>query len=119
MITRGDVQRVVEAFLLEETLYWFLHPIERVQTVQAIDQWDGYHWMWTRQLAQDGDWTSLKRYMDTMGETYLRKSMEQLIQLASPRLYQTYWPAPSCPDGADPHQDVDDDGAIAKTDEVS
>ena len=97
--------------------------------MQAIDQWDGYHWMWTRQLAQDGDWTrqlaqdgdwtSLKRYMDTMGEKYLRESMEQLIQSASPRLYRTYWSTPSCPDSADPHQDVDDDGAIVKTDEVS
>ena len=72
------------------------------QTVQGIDQWDGYHWMLTSQLAQDGDWTSLKRYMDTMGETYSRESMEHLIQSASLRLYQTYWPTPSCPDGADP-----------------
>ena len=37
MITRGDVQRVVDAFILEETLYWFLHSIERVQTMQAVD----------------------------------------------------------------------------------
>ena len=44
MITRGDVQRVVDAFILEETLYWWLHPIERVNTVRAIDAWDGYHW---------------------------------------------------------------------------
>ena len=28
MITRSDVQRVVDAFILEETLYWWLHPIE-------------------------------------------------------------------------------------------
>ena len=32
MITRGDVQRVIDAFILEETLYWWLHPIERVNT---------------------------------------------------------------------------------------
>ena len=70
MIKRGDVQRVVDAYILKETLYWFLYPIERAQTVQAIDQWDRYHWMLTRQLAQEGDWTSLKGYMDTMGETY-------------------------------------------------
>ena len=29
MITRGDVQRVIDAFILEETLYWWVHPIER------------------------------------------------------------------------------------------
>ena len=44
MITRGDVQRVVDAFLLEETLYWWVHPIEQVNTVQ-VDAWDGYHWL--------------------------------------------------------------------------
>ena len=37
MITRGDVQRVIDAFILEETLYWWLHPIERVNTVRGID----------------------------------------------------------------------------------
>ena len=30
MITRGDVHRVIDAFLFEETLYWWLHQIERV-----------------------------------------------------------------------------------------
>ena len=40
MITRGDVQRVIDAFILEETLYWWLHPIERVNTVRDIDAWD-------------------------------------------------------------------------------
>lgn len=82
MITHGDVQRVIDAFILEETLYWFLHPIERVQTVRGIDGWDGYHWMLTWQMAQDGDWVSLKSYMDTMGETCLREYMEHLIQSA-------------------------------------
>ena len=37
MITRGDVQRVIDAFILEETLYWWLHPIERVNTVRGVD----------------------------------------------------------------------------------
>ena len=116
MITRGAVQRVVDAFLLEETLYWWSHPIERVNTVQGIDAWDGYHWLVARQLAQDQDWVSLKHYMDTMGETYLRETMERLIQFESPRLYREYWTA--CPaadndddDGAPPP----DDPAFAKT----
>ena len=72
MITRGDVQRVIDAFILEETLYWWLHPMERVQTVRGIDVWDGYHWTLARKMAQDGEWVSLKAYMDTLGETYLR-----------------------------------------------
>ena len=88
MITRGDVQRVVDAFLLEETVYWCVHPIERVNTVQGIDAGDGYHWLLARQLAQDQDWVSFKHYMDTMGETYLRETMERLIQSESPRLYR-------------------------------
>ena len=87
MITRDDVQRVIDAFILEETLYWWLHPIERVNTVRGIDAWDRYHWTLARQMAQDEDWVSLKAYMDTLSETYLRERMEDLIQFASPRLY--------------------------------
>ena len=64
MITRGDVQRVIEAFILKESLYWRLHPIERVQTVRGNDAWDGSHWTLARQLAQDREWMSLKAYMD-------------------------------------------------------
>ena len=76
MITRGDVQRVINAFILEETLYWWLHSIELVKTVRGIDASDGYHWLLARQMAQDQDWVSLKTYMDTLGETYLRETME-------------------------------------------
>ena len=39
MITRGDVQRVMDAFILEETLNWWFHPIERVQTVRGMAAW--------------------------------------------------------------------------------
>ena len=67
IITRGDVQRVIDAFILGETLYWWLHPIERVQTVRGIDAWDGYHWTLSRQMAQDEEWVSIKKYMDTSG----------------------------------------------------
>jgi len=95
MITRGDVQRVMDAFILEVTLYWWLHPIERVNTGRGVDAWDGYHWTLARQLAQDKDWVSLKTYMDTMSETYLRETIEGLIQFESPRLYHEYWTA--CP----------------------
>ena len=58
MITRGDVQRVMDAFILEETLYWWLYPIQRVQTVQGMDAWDGYHWTLAPQLEQGEDWVS-------------------------------------------------------------
>ena len=102
MITRGDVQRVIDAFIFEESLYWWLHPIERVQTVRGIDAWDGYHWTLARQLAQDGEWVSLKAYMDTMGETYLREYMEHLVQSASPQLYHDYWTA--CLEEDDPRE---------------
>ena len=110
MITRSDVQRVVDAFLLEETLYWWEHPIERVNTVRGIDAWDGYHWLVARQLAQDQDWVSLKHYMDSMSETYLRETMERLIQFESPRLYREYWTV--CPVA----DNDDDDGALPPDD---
>jgi len=106
MITRGVVQRVLEAFILEETLYWWEHPIERINTVRGMDAWDGYHWMWARQLAQDQAWVELKNFMETMSETYLREAMECLIQLASPRLYHKYWSKCPFPDVED---QVDDD----------
>ena len=118
MITRSDVQRVIDAFILEETLYWWEHPIERVNTVRGVDAWNGYHWMWTRQMAQDQDWVALKTYMDTMGETYLRESMEHLIQLASPRLYHEYWSECPTPDVEEDDDDVPshDRPTFAKTD---
>ena len=34
-------------------------------------------------------WEDLKHHIDTMGEMYLREQMQTLIQLNSPRLYQT------------------------------
>ena len=119
MITRADVQRVVDAFILEETLYWWEHPIERVNTVQGIDAWDGYHWLVARQLAQDQDWVSLKHYMDSIGETYLRETMEGLIQSESPRLYREYWTACPLADNDDDSAPPPDDPAFAKTGGVS
>ena len=114
MITQSDVQRIVDAFILEETLYWWEHPIERVNTVQGIDAWDGYHWLMARQLAQDQDWVSLKQYMDSMSETYLRETMERLIQCESPRLYREYWTTCPVADGDD-NDSAPDDPAFAKT----
>ena len=116
MITRADVQRVVDAFILEETLYWWTNPIERVNTVRGIDAWDGYHWLVARQLAQDQDWVSLKHYMDSIGETYLRETMERLIQFESPRLYREYWTAcPLVDNDDDDSAPPPDDPAFAKT----
>ena len=121
MITRSDVQRVIEAFLVEESWYWWIHPLERVNTVQGVDAWDGYHWLVARQLAQDQDWVALKQYMDTMGETHLRERMEQMIQIESPRLYREYWttcPATDDDDAADSERPPDDP-AFVKTAEGS
>ena len=118
MITRGDVQRVTDAFVIEETLYWWSHPIERVNTVQGVDAWDGYHWLIARQLAQDQDWVALKQYMDTMQETHLRETMEQLIQFESPRLYREYWTAcPAADDDALPPDSCEDWTACPATDD--
>jgi len=117
MITRGDVQRVIDAFILEETLYWWEHPIERINTVRGVDAWNGYHWTWARQLAQDRAWGVLKNYMETMGETYLREAMEYLIQLASPRLYREYWSTCPTPDVEEEEDDESDvHPTFAKTD---
>ena len=42
--------------------------------------------------------------MDTMSETYLRETMEGLIQFESPRLYQEYWTA--CPAAEEEEDDA-------------
>ena len=82
-----------------------------------IDAWDGYHWLVARQLAQDQDWVSLKHYMDTMGETHLRETIEGLIQSESPRLYREYWTAcPVADNDDDDSAPPPDDPAFAKTD---
>ena len=114
MITRGDVQSVTDAFILEETLYWWLHPIERVQTVRGMDALDWYHWTLARQLAQDEDWVSLKAYMDALGETYLRENMEYLVQSESPRLYHVYWTACQAEEGEEEDPPTNDP-AFVKT----
>ena len=44
MITRRDVDSVRNLFGAQEAIYWVMHPIERVQTVQQIDEWNGYFW---------------------------------------------------------------------------
>ena len=65
-------------------------------------------------MAQDEDWVSLKAYMDTLGETYLRESMEYLVQSASPPLYHEYWTA--CPAEEDEEEDPPpNDSAFVKT----
>ena len=51
--------------------------------------------------------------MDTLGETYLRESMEYLVQSASPRLYHEYWTA--CPAEEDEEDSPPNDPAFVKT----
>ena len=114
MVTHSDVQRVKDAFILKEILYWWFYPIERVQNVRGIVAWDGYHWTLARQMAQDGNWESLKASMDTMGETYLRQSMEHLVQSASRRLYHDYWTACLAEDENNPREQPNDH-AFVKT----
>ena len=55
--------------------------------------------------------------MDSMNETYLRETMEGLIQSESPRLYREYWAV--CPDGDDDSAPPPDDPAFAKMGEAS
>lgn len=87
MITRSDHQRVFEAFVMEECLYFLQHPLEMFFQVP----WDGVHWHHVVELARQTRWSDLKQYMDTMGVTYLREEMELVIETASPRLYREYW----------------------------
>ena len=50
-------------------------------------------WVSLDEGASVSSTTSLKNYIEWMGETYLREHMQLIVQLASPRLYQTLWGA--------------------------
>ena len=89
MITRQDSRQVYEAFAKAKVLYMSQHPWE----IFDQDKWDGSHWKQAVQLAQQQAWEAMKHYIEWMGETYLREHMQLIVQLASPRLYQTLWGA--------------------------
>ena len=90
MLTRRDVQRVLNALIEQEWFYWKEHKEEWMQ--QGADPvWDGYHWHVVRCLVQTKRWEDLKQYIEGMGETYLREHMQTVIQLQSRRLYQQLW----------------------------
>ena len=48
-------------------------------------------WVSLDEGASVGSTTSLKNYIEWMGETYLTEHMQLIVQLASPRLYHTLW----------------------------
>ena len=88
MITRRDVDSVRNLFGAQEAIYWVMHPIERVQTVQQIDEWNGYFWTMACNKINEAD----KRgdFICSIFETHLRDQMEELLQSASKRLFEEY-----------------------------
>ena len=92
MLTRRDVQNVLNALLEQEWSYWKDHKEEWIrQCVDPAVLWDGYHWHSVRCLVQAKMWEDLKHHIKGMGETHLREQIQTLIQLNTPRLYQTLW----------------------------
>ena len=71
-----------------------MHPIERVQTVQQIDEWDSYFWTMAcnkiNEADKRGDWTLFFDFICSIFETHLRDEMEELLQSASKRLFEEY-----------------------------
>ena len=88
MITRRDVESVRNLFGAQEAIYWAMHPIERVHTVQQLDEWDGYFWTMACNKINEAD----KRgdFICSIFETHLRDQMEELLQSASKRLFEEY-----------------------------
>ena len=88
MITRRDVDSVRNLFGAQEAIYWAMHPIERVHTVQQLDEWDGYFWTMACNKINEAD----KRgdFICSIFETHLRDQMEELLQSASKRLFEEY-----------------------------
>ena len=86
MITGTD-NNVFELLAKRATDYLTAHPNE----IFWDNRWDGWHWKHVVYCASKKDWHALKGYTESMGETYLRESIEYIIRQASPRLYLEYW----------------------------
>ena len=93
MITRQDSRQVYEAFAKAKVLHMSQHPWKMFDQ----DQWDGSHWTQVVQLAQQQACDAMKHYIEWMGQTCLREHMQFIVQLASPRLYQTLCGANDAP----------------------
>ena len=92
MILRGDVQKVLHALLEKEWSYWKDHKQEWIRLcLDPAELWDGYHWQFVRCLVQAKLWWDLKNHIKRIGETHLKDQILILIQLNSPRLYQSLW----------------------------
>ena len=92
MLTRRDVQNVLNALLEQEWSYWKDHKEEWMrQCADPAVLWDGYHWHFVRCLVQAKMWKDLKHHIKGIEQTHLREQIQTLIQLNSPRLYQTLW----------------------------
>ena len=92
MLTRRDVQNVLNVLLEQECSYWKDHRQEWIRLcLDPAVLWDGYHWQFVLCLVQAKLWWDLKNDIKGMRETHLRDQILILIKLNSPRLYQTLW----------------------------
>jgi len=87
MITSKDTDRVLQVLTKRADDYLTTHPDE----IFWDNTWDEMHWKHVVYYASKKDWHALKEYTESMGETYLRESIEFIIRQASPRLYLEYW----------------------------
>ena len=86
ILCRSDCQRVIDALVLEETLYWVSHPIERIHTIKGIDAWDGQLWSSAVLFAIHRKWQAFREWLNVMKETNYGAYKERVL-----RLFQEYF----------------------------
>ena len=83
ILCRSDCQRVIDALVLEETLYWVSHPIERIHTIKGIDAWDGQLWSSAILFAIHRKWQAFREWLNVMKETHVSEQIMELIKRES------------------------------------
>ena len=81
LFLKAKARNVLKALVEQEWCYWQDNFKEWVtHCLDPAVMWVGYHCHFMQCLAQARRWEDLKQHIDTMGETYLRKQMQTLIQ---------------------------------------
>ena len=81
LFLKAKARNVLKALVEQEWCYWQDNFNEWVtHCLDPAVMWVGYHCHFMQCLAQARRWEDLKQHIDTMGETYLRKQMQTLIQ---------------------------------------
>ena len=68
--------------------YWQEHPQELFDTLDGVDEWDGWLWHNAVRTLQKGEWYSfIKWVLHDVVETHMQDQMLMLIKEVAPRAF--------------------------------